>query len=249
MTGRPLRCLAPRPSARARLLLLPHAGGGSGAFRGWAPLLSDDLEPWALELPGHPGRLNEPLPESLDAVVDEAVRALRELPAAPIAIYGHSMGAWLGLDLAAALTRAGSPPFALVVGARGGPQAGHSDVATITQLDDDAFAREVAQRYGGIPAEVAASAEIMELFLPMLRADIALLERYRRRPAGRLDCPILCLTGDQDPTAPPPDAIQAWALETTGRFESREIEGGHFFLTACREATVWAVQTFVIRSF
>lgn len=73
------------------------------------------------------------------------------------------------------------------------------------------------------------SRELLELMLPLLRADFQIGETYIYEPAQPLRCPIVALGGTDDPEVSDA-ALHAWRTQTTGRFQSHLVEGGHFFL-------------------
>jgi surfactin synthase thioesterase subunit len=82
--------------------------------------------------------------------------------------------------------------------------------------------------YGAIGPEVLQSRELVDLLLPMMRADFRMVEQYEYHPAPLLRCPVTAWAGDDDPEAPAA-AMRAWGDETTGTFHLEEFEGGHFF--------------------
>ena len=106
------RCLVvpkPRPAARQRLVVFPHAGGGASFYRAWAELLGPDIELRIVEYPGHETRMAEPLTDDLDLVVEEVVAELdRTGDGRPeTALFGHSMGAIVAHETAVRLGSAG----------------------------------------------------------------------------------------------------------------------------------------------
>ena len=234
--GYALRCATPRPDARHRLVCFPYAGGGPHTYRTWDRHL-EEAEVWTIALPGHVGRLDEPFARSLGelgAVVANEIRTTLDDEAPPV-LFGHSMGAWLAFEVARNLESAGRRVAALVVSGRSGPGY-RADTDVITHLDDDAFARELDRRYGGLPAPVLNSPEIMELFLPMLRADIAMMERYRPTP-GRVACSIHALGGADD-SSTPREGLAAWASSTASRCATALFPGGHFYLEGAPHALI-----------
>lgn len=94
-----LKCLAPRPMASLRLLCIPFAGGGTVTFRRWAALLPPHIEAFAVQLPGREDRLREPALDDWQSMMDALIEAVAPLPFLPTAIFGHSLGAVIALEL------------------------------------------------------------------------------------------------------------------------------------------------------
>src|SRR3954463_501070 len=92
----------PRPVARPRLRLvcLPYAGGSASIYHGWASELDDDVELVAVQLPGRGPRLREAPFTQMEALLGALVEAMAPLDDAPFALFGHSMGALVGFELA-----------------------------------------------------------------------------------------------------------------------------------------------------
>jgi medium-chain acyl-[acyl-carrier-protein] hydrolase len=67
----------------------------------------------------------------------------------------------------------------------------------IHALPEPAFLDEL-RRLNGTPETVLENAELMQLLLPVLRADFALLETYVYTPKPLLDYPISAFGGLQD---------------------------------------------------
>src|SRR5439155_802806 len=67
----------------------------------------------------------------------------------------------------------------------------------------DSVVREKLRELGGVPAEVDESPELMELLMPVIRADFSVCETHRYRPEPPLHCPIVAFCGEQDREVPP----------------------------------------------
>jgi surfactin synthase thioesterase subunit len=220
---------APRPRARARLFCFPHAGGGASAFRTWPGGLPSDVEVCAIQLPGRESRIRERPLESLPAMVEALVSALARELDRPFAFFGHSMGAVLAAEVARALAARGEPlPGHLVVSARRPPHLPGPE-APLHVLPDPEFVAELGRRYGGMPAEITQHADLMELLLPPLRADVRALEMHRPPARPPLSCPIAAFGGSDDRTVPR-EGLDAWRGETSAAFRVRVFQGGHFYL-------------------
>ncbi len=81
----------------------------------------------------------------------------------------------------------------------------------------------------GTDEEILADPELMELLLPAIRADFALVENYAYRPGHPLPCPVTVLGGTADPDVKASE-LGRWAQLTTGETRVRVFPGGHFFL-------------------
>jgi len=96
------------------------------------------------------------------------------------------------------------------------------------QLPNAEFMVEL-RRLNGTPEAVLQNAELMQLFLPILRADFAIMETYSYTIEELLDAPISAFCGRKDNEVSC-DEVSAWREQTRGRFELHVLPGDHFFL-------------------
>jgi medium-chain acyl-[acyl-carrier-protein] hydrolase len=75
-----------------RLYCLAYAGGSAASFRHWPPLLAQQVEPWAVELPGRGARWTEPPVSDLPALVASIGRQIAGQGDVPFVLFGHSLG-------------------------------------------------------------------------------------------------------------------------------------------------------------
>jgi medium-chain acyl-[acyl-carrier-protein] hydrolase len=224
-----LSCFRPRPDATLRLLCLPYAGGGASVFRAWHEGLPPSVEVLAVQLPGRESRFREPPIRDLSELVPLLADALLPHRKAPFAIFGHSMGAAIALALCRELVRRRDAlPRHLFVSGRRAPDR-PARLPPTYHLPDRDFLEAMVQRYNAIPQAVLAEPELVALFLPMLKADAALIEARELPEAPPLDCPITAF-GSPDDTIAPPDDIEAWRSQTRAAFDTQFFPGGHFFL-------------------
>ncbi len=214
--------------SKVKLFLLPYAGGSSVAYRHWGRYLPDSVESIAVEIPGRGQRLMEPLITHLPELVEQIARNIRDELDRPFALFGHSMGATLAFELSHYLNRNfNTDPQYLFLSGRSAPHLNDRE-EPIHQLPDDAFWEKI-KSFEGTPAEVLQHKELMELLLPIIRADFKMVETYHYENKAPFSIPVTVFGGLQDVSTPRPH-LEAWQSYTTGRFAIRMFPGGHFYL-------------------
>lgn len=208
-------------------MCLPHAGGSASFFFPVAKALAPAVEVLAVQYPGRQDRRHEPPLGSIPDLADGILGALRHLDDRPLALFGHSMGAILGYEVALRLRDAGLPaPVHLFASGRRAPSRYRDE--SVHEVSDDRLVAEL-RTLGGSDAAMLADPEVLEMILPAIRADYRAVETYRHDPDRRLDCPITVFTGDADPRVSI-DEARAWQEHTTGPADLQVLPGGHFFL-------------------
>jgi len=219
----------PNEQARLRLFCFPYAGGGASIYRQWPQALPKEVEICPITLPGREMRLREKSYTRLTPLVEALTEALEPSLDKPFAFFGHSMGGLIAFETARELRRQGyAEPLHLFISARPAPQISRAD-PPLSHLPDASFASELQRRYAGIPAAIFHDPELMALYLPILRADLELLETYSYSAEAPLDYPISTYGGMQDLMVTP-DKITPWQKQTTREFNRALFPGNHFFL-------------------
>lgn len=243
---------APRSAASAHeltLFCLPYAGGSAAVYREWQQRLPAWIKLVPLHMPGrgvrHAMRALHAWPELLDLLLADAAPYL----GGPFAIFGHSMGALIGFEFAHAIReRHGVDPAWLGVSACKAPGRRQRELHWLSCPESE-FLDEV-RSLNGMPEELLANREFMDLVLPFLRADFHLCGSYAYRQRSPLDCPMLVLGGTQDrEIAVEPDNLAAWSRETRGAFEQHAIDADHFFINTHRDAVIGLVISSLARAF
>lgn len=212
------------------LYCLPFAGGTSYSYRNFRKYLHSDIDVVTIDLPGHGRKLREPLLTDLNRMTEYIVQQVYpNIITNPFAIYGHSMGATLGYMVCKKLIRDNLPePLHLFVSSRQGPSVPiKEDSKYLHLLPQDKFIK-MAMEYGGIPAEVAAEKELMDLFVPIMKADFQAVGQYIHEPTPPLDIPITVFVGSNEKTSY--DDAMRWQEVTSRKISMSQFFGGHFFI-------------------
>ena len=144
----------------------------------------------------------------------------------PFALFGHSMGALLAYELAIELSNRNIPPKKLFVSGSLAPR--RQSARGIHTLNDIEFVEEL-KRLNGTPEAVIANQELMDIVLPILRADFAIAETYARQEVIALPCPITAFSGIEDINNSK-QVMENWARFTSADLESYAFPGDHFFI-------------------
>ncbi len=229
----------PRPHARLRLLCFPYAGGGALAYRSWTTQMPPEVDVLPVQLPGRERRLREKPYTRLGPLVEAAARALVPHLDRPFAIFGHSMGALIGYEVAQWLRREqGLEPVHLLVSARRSLSL-PPDPDDYYKLSDPELTEQLREM-NGTPAEVLEHPELMELMLPLLRADFELNDTHQPVAHPPLECPVTAFGGLEDEDVSR-EELEAWRAVTAGPFQLRMFAGDHFYLHRHQDALRQAV--------
>jgi medium-chain acyl-[acyl-carrier-protein] hydrolase len=210
------------------MVLFPYAGAGASIYRSWSKFFSSQFECFAVQPPGRETRFSEALLTSVGDYAKHASAAIACLPDdRPLILFGHSLGALAAYETAVELSHCGRSLACLVVSGRQDPDT-PSKRKHISHLEDDEFVRQMAT-YNGTPAQVLENTELLELLLPMIKADFSMSEKYAGRSKTVLDCPVLAL-GSHDDDWLDANAVKRWSEVSTGKFVERWFAGDHFYL-------------------
>jgi surfactin synthase thioesterase subunit len=221
-----LRGLASRAlTARRRLFVFPHAGAGASAYR-LAAYLPDTVEVCTVQLPGREGRFAEAPLTSLDDAVAALAPLIADHTDLPYAFFGHSMGALIAFETARRLRAHGTRlPERLFLSGMRAP--GRPDRDPRHTLPDDELL--ATAEFDGVDAE------LRELLLPLLRADLTLCETYTYRAEAPLPCPVTALAGSDDDSVDERELAE-WRQHTCAEFELHLFAGApHLYVRGAEE--------------
>lgn len=226
-----MRIFRPRPLAAPmfRIICFPYAGGSAVFFSKWLKQLRADAELVSVEYPGHGSRVRELPCRTIEEIVGEAHDDLAALLDVPVAFFGHSMGALVAFELTRRLLDVGGrAPRHLFLSARGAPHLAPIRQSPRSNLSTEDLIRIMVE-LGGSAQAVLANKDLVDLFLPALRADLGALENWKYTPGPPLSMPFSLFGGTDDAESPWP-RVEAWQALTTGPVSKHVFPGRHFFI-------------------
>ncbi|AZE63469.1 MULTISPECIES: thioesterase II family protein [Pseudomonas] len=221
-----------------RLICFPYAGGSGNIYEEWQGLIGSNVEVCAAQLPGRGARFNEPKHITLGDLLDECEEAILPLLDRPFAIFGHSLGAVVAFAFAQRLEKLGKVPQHLFVSGASAPVDG-SEYKKTRDLNDQELVEWMSE-INGTPVELMNDPELMEIALPILRADFAIASSYKHVDA-RLKTSATVFGGSEDKNIPV-EQLSSWGNLVTGRVQVEVIQGDHFFIHGNEKVVITAIR-------
>jgi surfactin synthase thioesterase subunit len=198
---------------------IPPSCCGAGYFRRLRRALADRVDFRAVELPGHGRRYAETLVTQAEpAVLDIA----RQFGGRVDAVYGESLGAYIGLAVVEVLHQPRPP---LLFAASNSPPSVRDRIRTGDIGCLETAVAMLTAMGGQVPAEVLADRDLAERAYPIIRDDLYLSQSFIDATRS------LTVAGDIQVLAGADDSalvdLPAWATHTEGRCEVTRLPGGH----------------------
>lgn len=210
--------------SKPQLFLLHFAGGNSYSFHFLKAYLPE-FEFVALELPGRGKRMQENLLRDFDAASEDIYKQiLRHLNPGHFMLYGHSMGSVMALKATLLLQEINVVPLHLVVSGNPGPGVGENKGRYL--MEKETLKLELKEM-GGMPDEVLTNDELFEFYEPILKADFEVVEKNSPVAFSPVRVPICAIMGSEEKRV---GDIDNWRKYTHSYFESKVLDGGHFFI-------------------
>ncbi|MEO0968084.1 MAG: thioesterase domain-containing protein [Cyanobacteria bacterium J06639_18] len=228
------------PEVRLRLFCFPYAGGSAAVFRDWQNYLPPTIQVCPVEFPGRGSRLMETPFEDITSLVEAMVPGIQPLLKVPFAFFGHSLGALVSFELSCFLRQKyNKVPVHLFVSGRQAPPI--PDPSPMHALSEANLVSEL-HRLGGTPKAVLESSEVIQLLLPMVRADLKIDEIYDYKTSEPFDFPITVFGGLDDPETTK-EGLGAWKEHTIGKFSLQIFPGNHFFINTAQKLVLDSIGT------
>ncbi|MBQ4814042.1 thioesterase [Pseudoalteromonas luteoviolacea] len=218
-----------------RIFCFPFAGGGANSYISWPQWLPNNIELVLIEPPGRGARISEPCCEDMQEWINELLLHKEEITRLPYVFFGHSLGAHVAFELCCQLKQYQCRlPLRFIAS---GSEAPHliSHKKQIHTLPRNEFIHELKQ-LNGTPGELLDNAEMMNLMLPILRADFKIAETYTASPTT-MPFPISVFHGLDDIEISLAQR-EAWQHLSQQQCNIHEFKGDHFFILEFKDTVL-----------
>ncbi|KAH3744859.1 medium-chain acyl-[acyl-carrier-protein] hydrolase [Pelomyxa schiedti] len=195
-------------------------GGNHTDFKKWHTWTGSSTLVCAVELPGHFSRYSEPLRTDFDRLVKEVASALINFIDRPYAIFGHSMGALLGFEVAREMRRINpnlAEPLAFFLSGRKAVHLPNSEEKLSVIEDPLEFAKALSAKYEdqALTKLIREKPESIPALISVAKADTRVSEGYTFHidSTTPFHCPIHTFLGANDKTLSVSD-LGPWQLHT-----------------------------------
>ncbi len=222
-------CPKEQPDARVRLFCFPYAGGGASVFFNWIENISNEIELCMVKLPGRENRFNEKPYRRISDLINDLTPAILPVLNMPFMFFGHSLGAHISFYMSRYLRKYNLPlPTHIFISGARAPHLPEKPDALHYTMEEKEFIDKLI-KFGGMVDEVLHNRDLLDMVLPVLRADIEMLNTMKYTEDEPLDCSITSLWGMSDKRVSREDA-EAWNAHTSKDFNLKMIQGKHLFI-------------------
>ncbi|MGG4267116.1 thioesterase II family protein [Peribacillus simplex] len=212
---------------RKKLICFAYAGGSSVIYQSWVSDIDFEVVPF--DIPGRGTRMNEPLYTDINDLIENLLTELVESVIHKndeLFLFGYSMGALIAFEVAKRLEQISPKQVKHVFVAAKGSPCTTDWMEKYSDLEEQELLNKLLKK-GGITKEFIDSRELIDIFLPIIRADYQLIEGYCC-DYKKISIPITVLFGSEDTFSK--QEILGWKNHSISLVNFREFVGDHFFI-------------------
>lgn len=215
---------------KLRVFCFSYAGGGASVFRNWQDYFGEGIGIYPIQLPGRENLISEKPIDDIKELLKELSNELYQYKDVDCIFFGHSLGGRIAYAAASQMQK-NMHIKSLIISASPAPNC---IVKKVSALNEKEFIDELV-RLEGTPKEIIENKEIINLFMPMLRADYKLDDSVDYTAFDKVKCKIWGIYGRKDKEVDESE-VRMWKDFTYDSFEIKSIDGGHFFIREERDS-------------
>lgn len=209
-----------------RLLMLPFGGGNETSYQKFEAHINPKVKLLNAEAPGKGRRIKERPLKNMYLIADAYFDQFKDEIKEPYAIFGHSMGAYIGHLMIQRVQEENLPlPKHFFATGKLAPSRNYNKKRSV--YTDEQFVQHLKD-LNGMPEAILNNEELLEIFLPIIRNDFDAIDLYKYRPQQPYPVDMTCIIGTEEDV--PDQHITDWEKETSGAFTFERWEGHHFWV-------------------
>lgn len=210
------------------LFCFPYSGASASFYLRWGSKFRQEIKIQPVEYPGRGTRFGEKFSDSMDELVESIMPVIENNFSEHMIFFGHSLGGLVAYEATLKLRSAGyTLPSHLFLSGITPPHLKYGE-QLLHRLPDTIFLKEVG-KFGGMSKEILDNQEILNMYLPVIRADYRIYELYQSHESDPLSIDISIFSGREDELASGKDMLE-WQQYTNRKFNVRHLDGDHFFV-------------------
>lgn len=220
---------------RYKIIAIPFAGGNRFSFKGLEKYVPQNLDWITLESPGRGNRFVEKLLEDIDEIAEDLLNQLiPHIQNSGYMIFGHSLGTLVGYEITKKIIERNlNLPDCLFFTGRGAPNYNRFQEKK-SLLPKDLFWKAIND-IGGLPQEILAHEDLLDMYYPILKSDFKAIEDYEyHKMKKQFSIPIhICMGTEEIGEGEEKTSIRnmkAWEDETSSTCTFELLQGDHFFI-------------------
>ena len=211
-----------------KLFCFTFAGGTAAFFEPLDDYLPHEISVVKLEYAGHGERHQEAFYRNFEELSEDLSRLLLHhiAPEEPYAMFGYSMGSIACVEvLKKLLAQGGSLPKCVFLAAHA--PCCKEELGGYSSQELDEYVKKRTLAFGGVPDELAGNALFWRIYLPVFKADYALIANYQfSPPRPPFAVPAVVFYSEQDT---PLVEMQRWNTWFAMPPKFNRFDGTHFF--------------------
>jgi len=207
-----------------QLFCFHYAGGNSSIYFSWKNKIHKDVELLAIQLPGRANLLQEELLTDLDLLVRLLYKEIEPYLNRPFAFFGHSMGGFIAYALIAYIEKVSQKKASFIIISATPPPNFYYGVEDYLLPNEEL--KKKLKNNNATPNEILNSKELMDIILPIYRADCKLLATHKIIEQ-QIKTKAFLFNSEEDIKK---KIIMQWQKYFLYKVEYIKFEGGHFFI-------------------
>lgn len=213
---------------KLQLFCIPYAGTSASFYYNWNKKLLEDIEVVPVELAGRGSRMRDPFYTDFDSAVNDIFQQIVPAIQGKYIIFGHCMGSILAYELAVKLQQSGIAYPDHIIFSGQAPPDNRNGLVLLSEADDQTLIKELMKLGADVDVHFM-EIDIADFFLPILKADCKIFDKYELWHRKKVTCDISVFFGDQDKHNNK-EAMLKWEEFTEGRCSLYGFHGDHFFI-------------------